>query len=111
MDENDGASGRAAADARVHQYLEDRLTAAVSRGMRDVLLDPEVISRMGSVALTVLQKQAAQRTGNWLLGIVRKALSKWLVIAFLMLLIAKSLGLPAAMKVWSMFTTPEGGTR
>lgn len=83
---------------RTHDFLERQLCTAMAKAMREVLLDPEVIEAMGAVAITIIQRQAAQRTGNLLLGAVRALFTRWIVIGVLLLALGQLIGLPAALR-------------
>lgn len=88
-------------DRRPFQFTEERMAAAVAIAMKQVLTDPDVIASMGAVAFGVLQKQAAASTGGWILRTIRKFVSHWLVVAFILLMVAKYMGLPAALNLWT----------
>lgn len=51
-----------------------------------------------------LQKRAAEQTGRWFWGAVKAALSRWLVIAFIVVLIGKAAGVQSAVSVFDMLT-------
>lgn len=51
-----------------------------------------------------LQKRAAEQTGRWFWGAVKAALSRWLVIAFIVVLIGKAAGVQSAVAVFDMLT-------
>lgn len=54
-----------------------------------------------------LQKRAAEQTGRWFWGTVKAALSRWIVIAFIVVLIGKAAGLQSAVAVFDMLN-PKG---
>ena len=85
-------------------FTEERVAACMAHAMRQVLTDPEVHAAVGSVAFAALQRHAAEVTGGFLLGTLRRVLMRWLIIATVMLVIAKYLGVSSAVKLWASFT-------
>lgn len=85
-------------------WTEQQLTSAMASAMRDVLTDPAVIEKQAEVLLTVIQRQAVVRTGSFLLGTVGKFLARWLVIGFILLMVARFAGVQSAVHVWDAAT-------
>lgn len=90
---------------RQHDYLTRQLTDAMTEAMRRVLLDPEIIESMGGVALKIIQKQAAEKTGNWLLSLLKAFFNRWIVILVLAIVLAQVIGIPAAWRALAPVVT------
>ena len=95
-DESDLREGPA--ERRAFQFTEDRMAAIIAKAMKQVLTDPEVIETMGGVAITVIQKQAAKKTGNLVLGALKALLTRWVLIGIVLVLLAQLVGVPGALK-------------
>lgn len=80
---------------------------AMAQAMREVLTDPAVVSKMMDIAVTTAQQRAAEKTGRAMFSVARPFLTRWLVIACIVLLVAKAAGIEVAAKVWKLLT---GGT-
>lgn len=98
MSEHDFQERREGPPDRRNEWLEAQLCAAMAKAMRDVLTDPLVIEAMGAVAITIIQRQAAERTGNFLLSTLRALFTRWIVIGMLLLALGQLIGIPAALR-------------
>jgi len=95
-DESDLREGPA--ERRAFQFTEDRMATIIAKAMKQVLTDPEVIETMGSVAINVIQKQAAKRTGNLVLGALKALLTRWVLIGIVLVVLAQLVGGPTALR-------------
>lgn len=85
-------------DRRADDAEQRKLTAAMAEAMREVLTDPHVIEAMGAVAINIIQKQAAQRTGSMLLSLLKAFFTRWILILVLAIVLAQVIGVPAALR-------------
>lgn len=88
--------------------LDQLMKRSVADGIREVVRDPEALEAFWGGAATVLQRQARERTGGFVLGALSGLLSRvWLFV--LLAGIVYALGGWAALgKLWAALS-PEGG--
>ncbi len=79
---------------------------ATAAALRDVLTDPKVLGAIWDAALSQAQRGAAERTGRWIWGSAKLVLSKWLLIAAIVLVVAQVSGWPVAAKVFGLVKGP-----
>lgn len=80
------------------EQLSRQIADGVARGVRQALTDPDVIEAMGGVMISVIQKQAAARTGNFLLSMIKAFFTRWLIVAVILIALAQVIGIPAALR-------------
>lgn len=79
--------------------LDDRLQKAVTAGLRDVLTDEDLMDSLLERLRARLVRGAAEKTGRWLWGSIKGALSKGVVIVVIALLVGQFFGLAPAKAV------------
>ena len=84
--------------------IKEDVAAGVAEGLRRVLQDPEAIAGAMDTVVATAQRRAAEHTGRAFFGLIKSLLSKWLVIAVIVLLVLKLAGVDVAVKVWRLLT-------
>lgn len=77
---------------------------AIAQGIRASVTDPEVVRAVMDQVAKVAHERATQAAGRGVWWVIKSALSRWLVIAAIVVLTAKAFGWDVAAKV-SRFLT------
>lgn len=91
-------------EPRTFSYTEERIAECTARAFRSVLTDPKVIAALCDGVATELQARATRQAGSFLLGALRKFVTRWVVIGVLVMLAARYFGLTTAAHVWDTLT-------
>ena len=83
------------------QMTQQQLQTAFAAGMREALADPKLIEDVLGKVVNSAQRKAAETTGNAVGGFLKSFFTRWLVIAFVLVMVAKTAGLDVAGKVLS----------
>lgn len=84
--------------------LKQHVADGVAEGFKRVLSDPETIGAVMNIVVDTAQKKAAERAGMAFFGLAKSLLTKWIVIAAIVLLVAKVAGVDVATKTWKLIT-------
>lgn len=88
-----------AAHAEKMEDIEVKMQRAVSAGVRDILMDEELMDSLLERLRARMVRGAAEYSGRWLLGALKAFFSKWLVIGVIVILVAQYAGLAPAKAV------------
>ena len=88
------------ADLEARQMTDQQMTAAFAAGAREALRDQKLIDDVIDSVSDTVQRRAAEQTGRAVGGTIKTLFSKWLLIGFILLLVAKLAGLDVAHRVW-----------
>lgn len=83
------------------QDIDQRIAAAIVAGTRQLITDPQTLAAVGSAAAGLLTKRAQEETGGWLLSMVKRVASDWLVRLAVLYWVLKLAGVDAAARVWT----------
>lgn len=83
----------------------DQLPAALAGALREVLTDPVTVGRVMDVVAETAQQRAALKAGRALGGAIKAVLTRWLLIAAIVVLVTKAAGVDVAMSVWKFLTS------
>lgn len=84
--------------------MKQHVAEGVATGFKQVLADPEVIEQVMDIVVSTAQKRAAERTGMAFFALGKSLLTRWVVIAAVVLLVAKLAGVEVATKTWKLIT-------
>jgi hypothetical protein len=77
-----------------HASMKDEIKLAIREAMAEGISD----------FFNSAQKRAAEKTGRWLWSAITEGLTKWLVIAAIVVSVGKVAGWPLALSVWDAVT-------
>jgi hypothetical protein len=83
------------------RIMSETMPEAMAAALRNVLTDQSVIDNLIGKVATTAQRRAAEKTGNAVAGFILSLLTRWLVIGFILLMVAKTAGMDLAGKVWA----------
>ena len=75
---------------------------AMAAALKLVLTDQSVIEDVMGKVVSTAQRRTAEKAGNAVGNVIKSFFTRWLVIACILLLVAKTAGLDVAAKVWSV---------
>lgn len=78
---------------------QDMQAAAIAEGIRSSVTDPVVVRAVIDQVAKVAHERATQAAGRGVWWVIKSAMSRWLVIAAIVLLTAKAFGWDVAAKV------------
>lgn len=84
------------------EEMRDTQAASFAAALGSVGTDRELLEKIMGAVAEVAQKRAAEATGRGLWWLLKSAVSKWLVVAFIVLLVARAAGIDAAKAIWQV---------
>lgn len=90
-----------------HAQMRAELQVAVTDGVKAAVTDHAVIRSVMNLVALAAQERATQAAGKGVWWLIRSAFSKWLVIAFIVVMAAKFVGWDVAAKIGKFLS---GGT-
>ena len=82
--------------------LKESQAGAMAQALRAVLTDKVTLSTTMGIVVDVAQQRAAEKTGNAVGSIIKNLLTRWVIIACIVILVAKTAGVDVAAAVWKM---------
>jgi len=65
------------------------------------ITDPVALGKLITTVVDISQRRAAEKTGNAVGSALRSLFTRWLVIACVLMIVAKTAGIDVASKVWA----------